>query len=70
MSALASLALSLALPLVALALALAAIRTVVLPRRAPKQRRRTLAQLGYTSPRIRIVAFFHPYWCADPPSRH
>ncbi|GEM10256.1 mannosyltransferase [Rhodotorula toruloides] len=61
MTALGSLALSLAVPLLSLALVLASLRRFLIPHRSLSQRLRVLAKLGYTSPHIRIVSFFHPY---------
>ncbi|BGP09845.1 GDP-Man:Man(3)GlcNAc(2)-PP-Dol alpha-1,2-mannosyltransferase [Rhodotorula toruloides] len=61
MTALWSLGLSLAVPLLSLTLLLASLRRYLIPRRSLSQRLRVLAKLGYTSPHIRIVGFFHPY---------
>ncbi|BGP33837.1 asparagine-linked glycosylation protein [Rhodotorula toruloides] len=61
MTALWSLALSLVVPLLSLTLLLASLRRYLIPRRSLSQRLRVLAKIGYTSPHIRIVGFFHPY---------
>ncbi|BGP01817.1 Mannosyltransferase [Rhodotorula toruloides ATCC 204091] len=61
MTALWSLGLSLAVPLLSITLLLASLRRYLIPRRSLAQRLRVLARLGYTSPHIRIVGFFHPY---------